>query len=182
MRKVGELSAVEVMLGTTSTTTGAARSRERSPSRRPHRPSNVNGSPTSPTGRRSRSRSAAAHQSPPRSSRPAPERRSSRMPAGRGRTTTGTFVRSTGVSGEMSSVTGASRDSASGNAEREAWATSGAMALTGARDGPPLSPGWSVASFMARMANDLVALGGPRSMARRCSGSAPRSPGSRDGA
>ena len=62
----------------------------------------------------------------------------------------------------MSSVTGASRDSAPGNAEREAWATSGAMALTGARDGPPLSPGWSVASFMAGMANDLVALGVPR--------------------
>lgn len=32
----------------------------------------------------------------------------------------------------------------------------------GAREGPPLSPGWSVASFMARTADDLVALGGPR--------------------
>jgi hypothetical protein len=80
----------------------------------------------------------------------------------------------------MSSVTGASRHSASRNARRSAssfnaagdtpsryaehaaWSASGAMALTGTPAGPPLSPGWSVASFMARMADDLVALGGPR--------------------
>ena len=36
------------------------------------------------------------------------------------------------------------------------------MSLTGDREGPPLSPGWSIATFMARMADDLAALGGPR--------------------
>ncbi|MDQ1384477.1 MAG: hypothetical protein QOG65_1856 [Actinomycetota bacterium] len=36
------------------------------------------------------------------------------------------------------------------------------MSLTGDREGPPLSPGWSIATFMAGMAEDLAALGGPR--------------------
>jgi hypothetical protein len=43
----------------------------------------------------------------------------------------------------------------------EEWAASGAMELTGAHDGPPLSPGWNVASAMRGAARALHALGGP---------------------
>jgi hypothetical protein len=44
---------------------------------------------------------------------------------------------------------------------REEWAASGAMALTGRRQGPPLSPGWQAASAMRGAALALGALGGP---------------------
>jgi hypothetical protein len=36
------------------------------------------------------------------------------------------------------------------------------MSLTGDRDGPPRAPGWPIATFMAHLADDLAALGGPR--------------------
>jgi hypothetical protein len=86
----------------------------------------------------------------------------------------------TGVSGEMVSVTGASSHSGSRKQRRKvssvntsggtppryvedaAWAACGAMSLTGDRGGPPLSPGWSIATVMNRMADDVAALGGPR--------------------
>jgi hypothetical protein len=80
----------------------------------------------------------------------------------------------------MASVTGASSHSASRKQRRNVssvktsggtppryvedarWAASGAMSLTGDREGPPLSPGWSIATFLDGMADDLDALGGPR--------------------
>jgi hypothetical protein len=50
---------------------------------------------------------------------------------------------------------------ASTSSPHEEWAASGAMELTGAHDGPPLSPGWNVASAMRGAAQALHALGGP---------------------
>jgi hypothetical protein len=50
---------------------------------------------------------------------------------------------------------------ASHRSPHEEWAASGAMALTGTRDGPPLSPGWQIASAMRGAALALRVLGGP---------------------